>query len=83
MWKKINRKIKNLVNTSSGPVITSEREYSHILKSIEILENISFSDISLTAEDIRETINEISEITKETDNDDILDIIFNEFCIGK
>ena len=83
LWKKINRKIKNLVNTSSGPVITSEREYSHILKSIEILENISFSDISLTAEDIRETINEISEITKETDNDDILDIIFNEFCIGK
>ena len=83
LWKKINRKIKNLVNTSSGPVITSEREYSHIIKSIEILENISFNDISLTAEDIRETINEISEITKETDNDDILDIIFNEFCIGK
>ena len=83
LWKKINRKIKNLVNTSSGPVITSEREYSHILKSIEILENISFSDISLAAEDIRGAINEISEITKETDNEDILDIIFNEFCIGK
>ena len=83
LWKKINRKIKNLVNTASGPVITSEREYSHILKSIEILENISFSDISLAAEDIRGAINEISEITKETDNEDILDIIFNEFCIGK
>ena len=83
LWKKINEKIKSLVNTSSGPSITSEREYAHILKSIEILENINFKDISLTAEDIRAAINEISEITKKTDNEDILDIIFNEFCIGK
>ena len=35
------------------------------------------------AEDVRAAINEISEITKKTDNEDILDIIFNEFCIGK
>ena len=83
LWKKINEKIKSLVNTSSGPSITSEREYAHILKSIEILENINLKDISLTAEDIRTAINEISEITKKTDNEDILDIIFNEFCIGK
>ena len=83
LWKKINEKIKSLVNTSSGPSITSEREYAHILKSIEILENINLKDISLTAEDIRAAINEISEITKKTDNEDILDIIFNEFCIGK
>ena len=83
LWKKINEKIKSLVNTSSGPGITSEREYAHILKSIEILENINLKDISLTAEDIRAAINEISEITKKTDNEDILDIIFNEFCIGK
>ena len=83
LWKKINEKIRSLVNTSSGPGITSEREYAHILKSIEILENINFKDISLTAEDIRAAINEISEITKKTDNEDILDIIFNEFCIGK
>ena len=83
LWKKINEKIKSLVNTSSGPSITSEREYAHILKSIEILENINLKDVSLTAEDIRAAINEISEITKKTDNEDILDIIFNEFCIGK
>ena len=83
LWKKINEKIKSLVNTSSGPGITSEREYAHILKSIEILENINLKDVSLTAEDIRAAINEISEITKKTDNEDILDIIFNEFCIGK
>ena len=83
LWKKINEKIRSLVNTSSGPSITSEREYAHILKSIEILENINLKDISLTAEDIRTAINEISEITKKTDNEDILDIIFNEFCIGK
>ena len=83
LWKKINQKIKNLVNTSSGPTISSEREYTHIIKSIGILENINFNDVSLAAEDVRAAINEISEITKKTDNEDILDIIFNEFCIGK
>ena len=83
LWKKINQKIKNLVNTSSGPMISSEREYTHIIKSIGILENINFNDVSLAAEDVRAAINEISEITKKTDNEDILDIIFNEFCIGK
>ena len=83
LWKKINQKIKSLVNTSSGPTISSEREYTHIIKSIGILENINFNDVSLAAEDVRAAINEISEITKKTDNEDILDIIFNEFCIGK
>ena len=83
LWKKINQKIKNLANTSSGPTISSEREYTHIIKSIGILENINFNDVSLAAEDVRAAINEISEITKKTDNEDILDIIFNEFCIGK
>ena len=83
LWKKINQKIKSLVNTSSGPTISSEREHTHIIKSIRILENINFNDVSLTAEDLRAAINEISEITKKTNNEDILDIIFNEFCIGK
>ena len=83
LWKKINQKIKSLVNTSSGHSISSEREYTHITKSIRILENINFNDISLAAEDVRAAINEISAITKKTDNEDILDIIFNEFCIGK
>ena len=54
-----------------------------IIKTIGILENINFNDVSLAAEDVRSAISEISEITKKTDNEDILDIIFNEFCIGK
>ncbi len=83
LWKKINQKIKNLVNTSSGPTISSEREYAHIVKCLEILENINFNDVSLAADDVRTAIKEISEITKKTDNEDILDIIFKEFCIGK
>ena len=46
LWKKINQKIKNLVNTSSGPTISSEREYTHIIKSIRILENINFNSLN-------------------------------------
>ena len=64
-------------------LIIREVKVITIIKSIGILENINFNDVSLAAEDVRAAINEISEITKKTDNEDILDIIFNEFCIGK
>ena len=83
LWNKINQRVKNLTSTSNGPSITSQREHNHILNSIETLKNIGFDDVSLTAEDIRSAIDQISEITMKTDNEDILDLIFKEFCIGK
>ncbi len=74
---------KMKTNTLNGPSITSQREHNHILNSIEILKNIGFDDVSLAAEDIRSAIDQIAEITIKTDNEDILDLIFKEFCIGK
>ena len=83
LWKKLENKILNNVNTSVGPHVTSEREYSHVVNCLKILDDINYFDISLASEDIKAAINEIEAITMKTTNDDILDIIFNEFCIGK
>ena len=83
LWKKLENKILNNVNTSVGPHVTSEREYSHVDNCLKRLDDINYFDISLASEDIKAAINEIEAITMKTTNDDILDIIFNEFCIGK
>ena len=40
-------------------------------------------NIDLFAEDIRLATREISKITGKNDIEDILEIIFNDFCIGK
>ena len=40
-------------------------------------------NIDVFAEDLRSAFNEISKITGKKDVEDILDIIFNDFCIGK
>ena len=69
----------NNVNTSVGPNVTSEREHNHVVNCLKRLDEINYLDISLASEDIKAAINEIEAITMKTTNDDILDIIFNEF----
>ena len=80
---KISKRIKGLSNQYSGQVISSERVYGHVCNSLSYLEEINFKDPSLASECLKSSINEISMISKETNNEEILDIIFNEFCIGK
>ena len=83
LWKKLENRISNSVTTNVGPYITSEREYKHISDCLKKLDNMKYFDISLVSEDIKSAMNEIEAITAKTTNEDILDIIFNEFCIGK
>ena len=60
-----------------------------------IVQNLNFPSFSallicyyqknydILAEDIRQALREISKIYGKVDIEDILDIIFNDFCIGK
>ncbi|MED5437183.1 MAG: hypothetical protein VX806_03580, partial [Pseudomonadota bacterium] len=80
---KIAKKIKKLSNQYAGQVISSQRVYGHVCNSLYYLEEINFKDPSLASECLKSSISEISMISKETNNEEILDIIFNEFCIGK
>ena len=44
---------------------------------------VDYKDPSIAAEQIKLAITEIAAISKKTNNEEILDIIFREFCFGK
>jgi len=48
-----------------------------------MIKSMKVDQIDLKAEEIRNSLNFLSKITGNNDIDEILDIIFNDFCIGK
>ncbi len=73
---------------NSDIVVTNIRHYEILLKALEPVRRVQQSlnnDISgdFIAQDIREIIYYIGEITGEISTTDILSNIFNKFCIGK
>lgn len=76
------------VRSSHGSMLNNIRHKSAIDKAIDALaraedalkKNLSGELISI---DIRESVNSLGEIVGEVYNDDILNVIFSKFCIGK
>jgi tRNA modification GTPase len=78
--------ISNLSN--EGTVVTNLRHYEALVKAGEAisrasegLKNVLPGD--LLAQDIRECMHYLGEITGQITNDEILGYIFSHFCIGK
>ena len=73
---------------SSGTIITNSR---HIFALKQALENIDlaldaiakFVDLSLVSIDIKNVWLNLGDITGNSDNEKIIDDIFNKFCVGK
>nr|WP_198305748.1 tRNA uridine-5-carboxymethylaminomethyl(34) synthesis GTPase MnmE [Arcobacter vandammei] len=84
------RKIENILdeNTSSDELtLVSKRQ---VLSVKECLENIKMAknplysgELEFFAHHIREALYEISQITRPYENDEMLDVMFGEFCLGK
>lgn len=73
---------------SGNPSLTQSRHRSHLTKCIEHLNRfISYiedeDDVVLATERLRKTLLEIGKITGKISSEDILDVIFRDFCIGK
>ena len=68
-------------------LITSERQVLQSKKALQALNRIKrlsiIEETELVAEELRLASNHISNITSSIDNEDILDEIFSNFCIGK
>jgi len=80
----LEERVKNLVSNNGSPPITRAR-YRHSLK-IALNHLLQFSlqkNIEFAAEDLRLAIREIGKITGKINVDDILDVVFAGFCIGK
>ena len=79
IFTKLNEK-----NSFENAYISRERHKNSLLKTKKHLENSKKAkNYDFYAEDIRLALKEISKIYGKVDIENILDIIFNDFCIGK
>jgi tRNA modification GTPase len=69
---------------SETPALTRERHRSALKECLECLERaLAAPATELLAEDLRLGVRAVGRITGQVDVEDILDIVFREFCIGK
>jgi tRNA modification GTPase len=71
-----------------GEIITQARHHRHLAAGLDYLLKVQEllgpdTPWELVAEELREAIQELGEITGEEVGEDILDRIFSQFCIGK
>lgn len=86
--ERMKLKVNELYESEGGVVVSNARHYEALKRSDEaaerVLEGLSGSlSTDLIAEDIRQILHYLGEITGTISNDEILGHIFSEFCIGK
>ena len=64
-------------------MLAKERQKNHLKSATKALANISGNDLEIISIHVRDALLSIDSLTSETDNEDILGIIFSKFCIGK
>ncbi len=82
--KMLEQKLAEKFQLSEAPLITRSRHREALVQALACLDSITFDNpIELVAEDLRHAAFSIGRITGRIDVEDILDQIFNSFCIGK
>ena len=83
----IKQKIKNQFKGSENILITRERHRKNLEECLVNLKKFNtkkkVGDFDKAAEDLRLATRSLGKITGKVDVEDILDSIFNDFCIGK
>ena len=80
---KIKEKVRKIASPHTGAILTKERQKNHLIWTEKALRNIGGEDIEIISLNIRDALSHIGSITKESNNEEILGIIFSKFCIGK
>ncbi|HOO50149.1 MAG TPA: tRNA uridine-5-carboxymethylaminomethyl(34) synthesis GTPase MnmE [Alphaproteobacteria bacterium] len=80
----ISDKIKSKIGQSDTPSLTRQRHRTALEKTKDALERSMTTPLpELAAEDIRLGVRYLGSITGKIDVEDLLDMIFRDFCIGK
>ena len=83
----IKEKLKNKFISSGDIFITRQRHRINLEKCLEHLKNFeekkSIEDFDKAAEDLRLATRYLGTIVGKVDVEEILGVIFNDFCIGK
>ncbi len=81
LLNKISQKLENKVIEDA--IFSRERHVNSLKKALISLKKINFNEIDISAENIRNSLISIKGINQKFDIEEILDIIFSDFCIGK
>ena len=84
LFDALKEKIDLLIPSFNSPLITQERYRSSLQNCLNSLESFNLNkNIEICAENLRICVNEIGKINGKIDIENILDLIFSKFCIGK
>lgn len=90
--EKITERLKDLCGEPSAesPTLSHARQRHFLQECLELieafLENFDLTreqDFAILVQDLRNSVRSIGRITGEVRTDDVLDVIFKDFCIGK
>ncbi|CAA6815227.1 MAG: GTPase and tRNA-U34 5-formylation enzyme TrmE, partial [uncultured Campylobacterales bacterium] len=78
-------KLKDYLDTKDTDelMLTSSRQIDLVSRALISLNEADISELELFAFNINEAIKSIAYITKSYENDDMLDVMFGSFCLGK
>ena len=80
----LEEKIRILAPMSEAPSLSRKRHRTHVEEALESLQRSQKADLpELMAEDVRLSVRALGKITGRVDVEDLLDVIFKDFCIGK
>jgi tRNA modification GTPase len=80
----LTREVAKRAGEGSAPVLTRARHRAALEQCAEALSRFATASLpELAAEDLRHAAQSIGRITGRVDVEDMLDIVFREFCIGK
>ena len=83
LWQLIKDELSNVVSTADG-VITRERYRVALEECMDSLSRSLYApELELKAEDLRMAARALGRITGRIDTEELLDVIFRDFCIGK
>ncbi len=86
LFSKIEEVVRDRMSTGDAPVLTRmrhQRALEETIHHLERFENNAGHDAVLAAEDVRMAVRALGRITGRVDVEDMLDIVFSDFCIGK
>lgn len=85
LMNNIKEKVLKYVELKHDPMVVNERHNVLLNQCVEALRNIDFDSmpIEIIGEELRVACDRIGQITGQIYTDDILNNIFNKFCIGK
>lgn len=80
----LSQEASRLIGTSDAPSLTRTRHREALINTVHALSRCLVAPMpELTAEDIRIAIRDLGHITGRVDVEEILDVVFRDFCIGK